>query len=167
MSKQDQYCRECGTSIPAGNENCPKCGHRVSQVSEAATRTPSVASKVMPTSSSVLDDMVSRNDNQPGKYQIADGFMLNTRTGDIWKYDEDKNAFRFVQKEETYHSLIDQIRDFLVIGQESQDLDADIGEELSLKLQMAMERRSKIIQTLSNIMKKISTTQDTIVRNIK
>jgi hypothetical protein len=36
-----------------------------------------------------------------------------------------------------------------------------------LRLQMTMDRRSKIIQTLSNIMKKIGTTQETIVKNIK
>ena len=37
---------------------------------------------------------------------------------------------------------------------------SEISEELSLKLQMAMDRRSKFISTLSQIMKKISETQD-------
>ena len=37
----------------------------------------------------------------------------------------------------------------------------------SLRLQMTMDRRSGYISTLSQIMKKISTTQDTIVQNIK
>jgi hypothetical protein len=32
---------------------------------------------------------------------------------------------------------------------------------------MMMDRRSKFISTLSNIMKKISTTQDTLVQNLK
>ncbi len=32
---------------------------------------------------------------------------------------------------------------------------------------MTMDRRSKIIQTLSNLMKKLSTTQETLVQNIK
>jgi hypothetical protein len=40
-------------------------------------------------------------------------------------------------------------------------------EILSLKLQMTMDRRSKYISTLSNMMKKISTTQDDIIQNIK
>jgi hypothetical protein len=40
-------------------------------------------------------------------------------------------------------------------------------EILSMKLQMTMDRRSKYISTLSNIMKKIATTQDTIIQNIK
>jgi hypothetical protein len=37
----------------------------------------------------------------------------------------------------------------------------------SMRLQMTMDRRSKFISTLSNIMKKISTTQDTLVQNLK
>jgi putative addiction module CopG family antidote len=40
-------------------------------------------------------------------------------------------------------------------------------EMTSLRLQMMMDRRSKFISTLSNIMKKISATQDTITQNLK
>ena len=42
-----------------------------------------------------------------------------------------------------------------------------LSEELSLKLQLLMDRRSKIIQTLSNILKKISQTSETLISNIK
>jgi hypothetical protein len=42
-----------------------------------------------------------------------------------------------------------------------------LSEELSLKLQILMDRRAKIIQTLSNILKKISQTSDTLISNIK
>ncbi len=44
---------------------------------------------------------------------------------------------------------------------------SEMSEMTSLRLQMTMDRRSKFISTLSNIMKKISTTQDTLVQNIK
>lgn len=43
----------------------------------------------------------------------------------------------------------------------------EMSEMTSLRLQMTMDRRSKFISTLSQIMKKISTTQDTLVQNIK
>ncbi|MFC2026761.1 hypothetical protein ACFLUX_02165 [Chloroflexota bacterium] len=43
----------------------------------------------------------------------------------------------------------------------------EVSEEMSLRLQMAMDRRSKFISTLSQMMKKISTTQDILVQNIK
>jgi hypothetical protein len=43
----------------------------------------------------------------------------------------------------------------------------EMSEMTSLRLQMAMDRRSKLMETLSNIMKKISTTADTLVQNLK
>jgi hypothetical protein len=43
----------------------------------------------------------------------------------------------------------------------------EMSEMTSLRLQMAMDRRSKFIETLSNVMKKISDTQDSIVQNMK
>jgi hypothetical protein len=49
------------------------------------------------------------------------------------------------------------------------DLDSmnEMSEMTSMRLQMAMDRRSKFIQTLSNVMKKIDSTQETIVQNLK
>jgi len=44
---------------------------------------------------------------------------------------------------------------------------SEMNEMTSLRLQMMMDRRSKFIATLSNIMKKISSTQDTLVQNLK
>jgi hypothetical protein len=43
----------------------------------------------------------------------------------------------------------------------------EMSEMTSMRLQMAMDRRSKLIETLSNIMKKISVTADTLVQNLK
>lgn len=43
----------------------------------------------------------------------------------------------------------------------------EMSEMTSLRLQMTMDRRSKFIETLSNIMKKTSTTQENLVQNIK
>jgi hypothetical protein len=49
------------------------------------------------------------------------------------------------------------------------DLDSisEMGEMESLRLQMLMDRRSKFISTLSNIMKKIGTTQESTTQNLK
>lgn len=43
----------------------------------------------------------------------------------------------------------------------------ELSDELSLKLQILMDRRSKLISTLSNILKKIAQTQDEVIQNIK
>ncbi len=49
------------------------------------------------------------------------------------------------------------------------DLDSmsEMGEMESLRVQMLMDRRSKILSTLSNLLKKISKTADEIVQNLK
>lgn len=49
------------------------------------------------------------------------------------------------------------------------DLDSmsEMGEMESLRLQSAMDRKSKMMSTLSNILKKISQTADQIVQNLK
>jgi hypothetical protein len=43
----------------------------------------------------------------------------------------------------------------------------EMSDMTSLRLQMTMDRRSQFISTLSNIMKKIGTTQETLIQNIK
>lgn len=43
----------------------------------------------------------------------------------------------------------------------------DLTDEQQLRLQMAMERRSKTEQTLSHIMKKVSATSSSIIQNLK
>jgi hypothetical protein len=42
-----------------------------------------------------------------------------------------------------------------------------MGEMESLRLQMAMDRLSKLMSTLSNVLKKTSDTSSTIVQNLK
>jgi hypothetical protein len=44
---------------------------------------------------------------------------------------------------------------------------SSLNDEMGLKLQMVTERGAQTIQTLSNILKKISSTQDSIIDNIK
>jgi hypothetical protein len=50
---------------------------------------------------------------------------------------------------------------------DSLDSLSEMGEMESLRLQMAMDRRSKFVEALSNIMKKISDTSETIIANLK
>ena len=59
---------------------------------------------------------------------------------------------------------IDNMRTGLI---ESRDSLSGIGEERQLRLQILMDRRSKLLTTLSNLMKKISQTQDNIIANLK
>ena len=56
-----------------------------------------------------------------------------------------------------------------VVDQMKADLDAmsELGETESLRLQMAMDRMSKMMSTLSNMLKKISCTASQITQNLK
>ncbi len=58
---------------------------------------------------------------------------------------------------------------FYVLAEVARKMDdmQEMSEMDSLRLQIVMERRSKVISTLSNILKKISQTQDTLVQNLK
>jgi hypothetical protein len=53
--------------------------------------------------------------------------------------------------------------------QMQQNLDSlgDMSEMESLRLQMAMDRRSKFLETLSNVMKKLSDTSSSLISNLK
>lgn len=56
-----------------------------------------------------------------------------------------------------------------VPGQIQSNLDSlnDISQAQQMKIQMLMDQRSKLIETMSNIMKSISDTNSTIIQNIK
>lgn len=56
-----------------------------------------------------------------------------------------------------------------MVDEAKSDLDsmAEMGEMESLRLQMAMDRMSKMMSTLSNLLKKISDTSSSIIQNLK
>ncbi len=62
------------------------------------------------------------------------------------------------------HAELVAIRDGL---KDQLDNLSEMSEMTSLRLQLAMDRRSKLMQTLSNIMKKISSTDDALAQNLK
>lgn len=69
-----------------------------------------------------------------------------------------------------YEGEILEVEDLKTIQEELKgklDSMSEMSEMTSLRLQMIMDRRSKFISTLSNIMKKISSTQDILVQNLK
>jgi len=176
MSGQNQYCRECGTSIPVGAENCPKCGHPVSQTP------PSVTRKSIDTSSSsqarkpALSDVIPRTEEKPGKYQIAGEFILNTKTGDVWKYDEKSNKFKVVEREDSVLTSVEKAKSYI---EQSEELDARIKrweEELSgigddaqlanIDLQNMLQKQQQTMQMLSNISKVLHDTAMAVIRKI-
>jgi hypothetical protein len=65
-------------------------------------------------------------------------------------------------------AFLDEIQTELVASAAYQDaLNQGLSEAESLRLQLALDRTSRFLQTLSNILKKISETSETIVQNLK
>jgi len=67
-------------------------------------------------------------------------------------------------KDEVTQAHLDALRERLAAKKDSL---SEMGEMESLRLQMAMDRMSKMMSTLSNLLKKISDTSSAIVQNIK
>ena len=57
--------------------------------------------------------------------------------------------------------------DLIVSVKNGLDSMSEMGETESLRLQMAMDRLSKMMSTLSNLLKKMSDTADGIARNLR
>ena len=62
---------------------------------------------------------------------------------------------------------LDELEKYIDEMETDYDTLGNLSEELSLKIQIQTDRRQKIIQTLSNILKKTSNTSDTLISNIK
>ena len=67
------------------------------------------------------------------------------------------------------HATIDRTLLDAEIDKIKQDIDSqsEMGEMESLRLQMAMDRMSKMMQTLSNLLKKIGDTDSSLLKNTK
>lgn len=75
--------------------------------------------------------------------------------------------FPLIKFKNTKTMNLAELEKYIAEMETNYDTLGNLSEELSLKLQIQTERRQKIIQTLSNILKKISSTSDTLISNIK
>ncbi len=76
-----------------------------------------------------------------------------------------KNSVQLMRVSET--PTYAELRHLELGLQSNQDSLADMSQVLQLKMQMAMDRRSKVMEALSNIMKKSSDTQSSVISNLK
>ena len=86
--------------------------------------------------------------------------MADSGSADVAAVPTDLHPDGPITTEDQLRAIRDGLKDRL-------DSMSEMSEMTSLRLQMAMDRRSKFVETLSNIMKKIDSTQETIVQNLK
>ncbi len=79
------------------------------------------------------------------------------------------NPARIAEFEKQLNSAGSQLREAQRLQQQTSHLDSmsEMSQEQQLKLPMTRDRYSKAMQTLSNIMKKMSDTQSSITQNMK
>jgi hypothetical protein len=68
---------------------------------------------------------------------------------------------------ESLQNQIELIEQHLQSRQSRLNATSEFGEMETLRLQMAMDRLSKVVSTLSNVLKRISDTSQAIVMNLK
>lgn len=111
-----------------------------------------------------------------GTYQIADGFVLNTKTGDVWRYDENSNKLKIVEREDSLLTSVEKMR--VYIGH-SEEIDRWVGaweEKLSeigddsqlanIDMQNTLQKQQQLIQMMSNISKTLHDTAMAVIRKI-
>ena len=81
----------------------------------------------------------------------------------------DRSGFRLVTTNLAGPATLSRADLEATLDQFKSDLDSlsEMGEMMSLRLQMAMDRMSKLMSTLSNLLKKISDTAQSITQNMK
>lgn len=94
--------------------------------------------------------------------------MLQSRTVAL-KNGQNPDAIKFTRSSSRVSSTVSKAELDAMVIKAKNDLDSmsEMGEMESLRLQMAMDRQSKMTSTLSNILKKISQTADQIIQNLK
>lgn len=83
------------------------------------------------------------------------------------KSDVEKVLVQFDALKTTVSEATKELKPILEKASDKIDSLNEMGEMESLRLQMAMDRLSKMMTTLSNVMKKLSDTQQSIINNIK
>jgi hypothetical protein len=119
---------------------------------------PEAKRKLAAASSKVLKSL-AKNSNSVDPLELVRA-QVEAQFVDLSAYQSDLLSFY----------VLDDVAQLLVVQDDLKGkLDGmnEMSEMTSMRLQMMMDRRLKFISTLSNIMKKISTTQDTLVQNLK
>jgi len=120
---------------------------------------------------------VTRSAQEIGRYQIADGFLLNTKTGDVWKYDENSNKLKIVEREDSVLTSVEKAKAYIdqsveidrLVGAWEEQL-SEIGDDVQLAnidLQNNLQKQQQTMQMLSNISKVMHDTAMAIIRNLK
>lgn len=108
-----------------------------------------------------------QKENTMSAIQLDSFKLMSSRTKALQK-GSNPDTIKFVRSGSVRRTISKTDMDIMA-GQIKNDLDSmsEMGEMESLRLQMSMDRMSKMMSTLSNLLKKISDTAQSIIQNLK
>ena len=119
---------------------------------------------------------ISRNADQIGKYQIAEGFLLNTQSGSVWKYDEKSNKFKIVEREDSLLTSVETAKTYIDLSEDIDSLVAKWEDQLSelgddtqlanIDMQNMLQKQQQTMQMMSQISKVLHDTAMAVIRKI-
>ncbi|MHA2395243.1 MAG: hypothetical protein ACXAC0_00925 [Candidatus Thorarchaeota archaeon] len=119
---------------------------------------------------------LSRNEAQPGKYQMAEGFLLNSQTGDVWRYDDKSSKFKKVEREDSLLTSVEKAKTYIDLSEEIDSLVGKWEEKLSevgddaqlanVDMQNMLQKQQQTMQMMSQISKMLHDTAMAVIRKI-
>ena len=107
---------------------------------------------------------------------MAEGFVLNTKTGDVWRYDDKSSKFKIVEREDslltsvekakTYIDLSDDIDSLLRKWEEKLSETGEDAQLANIDLQNMLQKQQQTMQMMSQISKMLHDTAMAVIRKI-
>lgn len=107
---------------------------------------------------------------------MNEGFVINTTTGDVWKYDEKSNKLKIVEREDSLLTSVGKAKTYIDLSEELDSLLEKWEEKLSetgddsqlanIDLQNALQKQQQNIQLMSTVSKILHDTAMAVIRKI-
>ncbi len=107
---------------------------------------------------------------------MAEGFVLNTLTGDVWRYDEKSNKFKIVEREDSLLTSVEKAKTYIDLSEDIDSLLSKWDEKLSktgedsqlanIDMQNMLQKQQQTIQMMSQISKTLHDTAMAVIRKI-
>jgi hypothetical protein len=107
---------------------------------------------------------------------MAEGFVLNTKTGDIWRYDEKSNKFKIVEKEDSLLTSVEKAKTYIDLSEELDSLlkqwegklseTGDDAQLANLDMQNMIQKQQQTMQMMSQVSKLLHDTAMGVIRKI-
>ena len=107
---------------------------------------------------------------------MAEGFVLNTKTGDVWRYDDKSSKLKLVEREDSVLTSVEKAKTFIDLSVDFDSLLKKWEEKLSetgddaqlanIDMQNMLQKQQQTMQMMSQISKTLHDPAMAVVRKI-